>query len=89
MASSSPADWLAAWFRRKAPDRTLADEELLRCNFFDAGLIDSFGVIELITEVEAEFGIRFDQNHFQDRRFPTIAGLAELIDQLRQEAPSP
>ena len=51
-------------------------------NYFEAGLIDSLGVIELITEVEGHWEIRFNEKHFQDRRFPTIKGLSDLIAEL-------
>ncbi|MBI4308465.1 MAG: acyl carrier protein [Chloroflexi bacterium] len=53
--------------------------EQLKLNYFEAKLIDSLGVIELITEVEDHFGISFTDRDFQDRRFSTIGGLEEII----------
>jgi D-alanine--poly(phosphoribitol) ligase subunit 2 len=75
--------WLLAWFRMK--DRVVADELAGDVNYFEAGLIDSIGVIDLIANIEETFEIRFSHEHFQERRFVTITGLAEIIDELRAQ----
>lgn len=67
--------WLFDWFRARAPRVTLAAED----NYFSAGAIDSFGVIELIEDMEQAFAVRFTQDDFQDRRFSSVAGLAALL----------
>jgi acyl carrier protein len=67
--------WLGAWFAKRAPNIPLDDGD----NFFDREAIDSFGIIELIEDAEQHFGIRFTERDFQDRRFPTVAGLGEII----------
>ncbi|HSH01834.1 MAG TPA: acyl carrier protein [Anaerolineae bacterium] len=54
-------------------------------NYFDAGLIDSFAVIELIEAIEQEFDIEFDEDDFQDRRFVTMAGLSEIIQERKDK----
>lgn len=78
----SPAlDWLEEWFCRKGSLPSDGDA-LRRTNYFETGLIDSMGVIELIEEIERSLEIRFEQRHFQDRRFVTIGGLAEIIAEL-------
>ena len=66
--------WLNKWFVARGAGVLGLDE-----NYFDAGAIDSFGVIELIEAVESHYGISFRQHDFQDRRFPTIRGLAEIL----------
>lgn len=75
-------DWFAARTARAADEVTAMRDE----NYFDAGLIDSFGVIELIGDIEAEFPVVFDERDFQDRRFATMSGLAGLIDELSEGA---
>ena len=75
-------EWLISWFGQRGP-LPAGDEELPALNYFTAGLIDSLGVIELICAVEAHFGIRFGEGHFQERRFSTIAGLAAIITEVR------
>lgn len=67
--------WLFDWFRKRAPQIELAPDD----NYFNAGAIDSFGVIELIEDMEQAFAVRFTQDDFQDRRFSSVAGLAALL----------
>jgi acyl carrier protein len=69
--------FLTDWFNRRAPHLSLSQDE----NYFIAGAIDSFGVIELIEEVESTFGLRFTQIDLLDSRFVSINGLASLIDE--------
>ncbi|EBA14544.1 hypothetical protein RSK20926_01077 [Roseobacter sp. SK209-2-6] len=76
--------WLAEWFSAQAPDVSLAPQD----NFFDIGAIDSFGVIELIEAAEDAFDIRFSNDDFQDRRFSSIAGLAEILSEKKSDAVS-
>ena len=81
--SAAIAAWLEAWFRARGP----VPDDLATANVFTAGVIDSFGVIELIEAAEARFGMRFSEAHFQDRRFPTIPGLAEIIAPIATTVP--
>lgn len=67
--------WLINWFARHTPHIALSPED----NFFSAGLIDSLGVIELIEDMEQAFSVRFSQDDFQDQRFVSIRGLAEML----------
>ena len=48
-------------------------------DFYREGILDSFGIIELIEEIEQEFGIVFDDSDFQSDRFRTIQGLSDII----------
>jgi len=74
------AGWLLCWFRKQRLEIVQrSDEELLRADYFAAEFIDSLGVVELIGDAEAKFGIRFDESDFQDRRFSTVEGLANII----------
>jgi acyl carrier protein len=75
MTTELPIDWLRSWFAERAPQRSLAPDE----NYFEAEVIDSFGVIELIEAIETGFACRFGDTDFQDRRFSSLAGLAEII----------
>jgi len=76
------AYWLLNWFKQRGPLPDASIEEQLCLNYYDAGLVDSLGVIQLIASIEEHFGIEFNEEHFQDRRFSTINGLAELIAEL-------
>jgi acyl carrier protein len=72
------SQWLCDWFvsRRKFRGDTA---RLLDINYFDAGLLTSLEVIEFVSEIEGRFGMEFSEQDFQDLRFVTVAGLAELI----------
>jgi acyl carrier protein len=71
--------WLQEWFAGRGA--TVARDQ----NYFDANAIDSFGVIEMIEAIEDHFKVKFRQHDFQDRRFATIAGLAEIVDARLQQ----
>jgi acyl carrier protein len=75
------ADWLTGWFAARAPDVVLTRDD----NFFERQAIDSLGVIELIEDIEKQFTIRFTDRNFQDRRFSTIAGLTDIITEIKAD----
>ncbi|MBI4679321.1 MAG: hypothetical protein HY748_17235 [Elusimicrobia bacterium] len=74
--------WLVAWFERKGQVAGSTLEEKIQTDYFAAGLIDSLGVVSLIADVEGAFSIRFSDRHYQERRFSTIGGLAEIVSEL-------
>ena len=83
-SKAETSDWIVGWFKKKGRINEKTDlNHLKNSNFFEAGVIDSLGVIELITEIEGEFKVRFTHNHFQDPRFTTIQGLSEIISDLQ------
>ncbi len=61
--------WLREWFSYRGKFKS---QEIFEN-------IDSMGVIELICDVEKHFGIKFTERDFQNRKFSTIEGLAEII----------
>jgi acyl carrier protein len=75
-------NWLLNWFKQNGSIPVNFMEEQLQINYFEAGLIDSLGVINLIVGIEEHFNIRFNEGHFQDRRFATIGGLSDIIHEL-------
>jgi ubiquinone/menaquinone biosynthesis C-methylase UbiE/acyl carrier protein len=68
-------NWLVDWFKKKKP---ITELDITR-NYFEAGLIDSLDVIDLIESIESHFKIKFNEMHFQDRNFSTIEGLSHMI----------
>jgi acyl carrier protein len=67
--------WIVAWLQNRNPGVGIDVAQ----NFYDAGYLDSFGVIELIDDTEAHFGIRLAQADFSSRTFATVDGLASII----------
>ena len=76
------AKWLINWFVDRGNSIPGNTQEQLQVNYFEAGLIDSLGVIELIADIERHFRIYFNERHFQERRFSTIGGLSNLIAEI-------
>jgi len=76
-----PTEWLYNYFSKEdeIPGKTY--EEQINIDFFEVGLIDSLGIIELIEEIETVFNITLKPEHMQDTRFRTIKGLAEIIEE--------
>jgi acyl carrier protein len=60
--------------------------DLLACPYLDIGIIDSLGIVMMITEFESAFDIRFDAEDMQSNEFQTIGGLITIIDRLRAAA---
>jgi hypothetical protein len=69
--------------RGEIPGATV--DEYLGCEYLDVGLVDSFGLVELILDCEDKFSIRFGPEDMQSVEFRTIGGLVGLINRLVQE----
>ena len=60
-------------------------QEKLDCHYLDIKIIDSMGIIEMVTLFEDSFKIRFEAEHLQSEEFQTVGGLIELIDRLQSK----
>lgn len=76
--------WVVNWFKERNQDPELVIG--VESDYYKCGLLDSFGIIELIEEVEAHFSLRFDDSDFQSVHFRTIQGLVQIIEQKIGEA---
>jgi acyl carrier protein len=74
-------DCVLAYFAEK---RTLAgsEEEQFRIKYLNEGIIDSMGIIDLITHFEDQYQIRFEADDLQSEDFQTIGGLVQIIERL-------
>ncbi len=72
-----------AYFESKRPVPGATEEEKLRCYYLDGGIIDSLGIIEMITKFEEDFGVQFSSEDMQSTDFRTIGGLISLIGRLK------
>jgi acyl carrier protein len=77
--------WLMDWFKQREASLSGMFEKQMKINYIEAKIIDSIGVIDLITSIESNFKIRFEEKHFHDKRFPVIKGLAEIIIEMLNE----
>jgi len=55
------------------------EENMDRIDLFENGYIDSLKLFDFISSLEKKFNIKFDPSDFEDRRFRTIEGIAEII----------
>ncbi len=77
---SAVEEWIIGWLEKNT---ALLREEIigeLEENYFQKGWIDSFQLINFISEIENAFGMRFSNDDFQDRSFSTVKGLASIIN---------
>ena len=51
----------------------------------DDGILDSFDIISIVSEVNAQFGIEIDVNDLLPENFNSAAALYELIERLQNE----
>ena len=71
-------NWVMNWFTAHGTIEVEVKEHLDE-NFFDLGYVDSFAFITLMSDIEDEFGVSFDNDRFQERAFSTIHGLATAL----------
>ena len=55
------------------------------CSLFDAGVIDSFGVMDLVERLETAFSIQIPDGDMVPRRFESLAKITAYLTQ-RQSA---
>tara|TARA_B100001105_G_scaffold249006_1_gene235412 strand:- start:193 stop:453 length:261 start_codon:yes stop_codon:yes gene_type:complete len=69
--------------RAELPDSK--QSEYLTFRFLDAGIIDSFNLMQFIMEIEEEFDIELTPDDTQSEEFRTLGGLALIIDSKKQQ----
>ena len=52
-----------------------------------SGIIDSFGILQLIMTLEAQLGIKLEENDLEAKNFSTINSIAEMIHHKDNAAP--
>jgi len=73
-------DWIIEWFSKKSDiekseiEKNIHEDYLVKC------WIDSLKFVELITDIENHFNIKFSNDEFQDRVFSTVFGLVQHIE---------
>lgn len=53
--------------------------DALSCPYLDEGLVDSFGLIEMIMHFETVFDMRLDGDEMQQEEFRTVGGLINIL----------
>jgi acyl carrier protein len=60
-------------------------EQKLNCLYLDQKIIDSMGIIEMVTTFEEDFDIQFDADLMQSPEFQTVGGIIGIIQNLYKE----
>jgi acyl carrier protein len=71
-------DFFEQYSKSPLPD----GQEGLEVHYLDAGLIDSFGIVTMISDFESALGIAFTAEDMQSREFETIGGLVGILDRI-------
>ena len=71
--------WIVAWFERHSASAPVD----IDADFYATRMIDSFGIIELIDDVESHFSFMFHDEDFQLPHFREISGMVDIINQRR------
>lgn len=75
--------WLIEWIRKKPKSHLFPKEKMIHVDIFKEGLIDSFGLLELVSEIENRFQLSLTADNLQDPRFRTLEGISKLIHELK------
>jgi len=75
-------DFMIGYFKEKGLPDIDSEIELLDLNYLDKGIIDSFGIVEMIVSLEGEFGITFPPEDMQKEEFGTVGGLIGIVETL-------
>lgn len=70
------------FFAKNASSPLPDGKEGLDVHYLDIGLIDSFGIITMISDFEGELGITFTAEDMQSYEFQTVGGLIGILDRL-------
>ena len=78
--------WIIDWFVMNCDANAVEINANLDENYFLAGYIDSFQFINMISDIEENFGVEFDNDQFEDRSFSTVNGLSKIIEEMKSNA---
>jgi acyl carrier protein len=71
-------DFLAKNAKKPLPGRD--DPALMQCRYLDLGVVDSLGIVLMITEFEDRLGIAFSAEDMQSYDFLTVGGLIGIVE---------
>jgi len=61
-------------------DTAPADSSIeVDADLFEGGILDSFGLVDLVTFLEGETGLSISEEDMDDPRFTTVAGIVEVL----------
>ena len=73
--------WIIDWFASHSSLSVAELDAVSKEDYLKKAIIDSFAFVMLISEIDDEFDVAFTKDDFLDSRFPTIDGLATMINE--------
>jgi len=73
---SQAQGWLIQWLKRRNPGLEISGKSKI----YDEGLVDSFGILELLQDTETHFSISFQDQELRQQFFKTVDDFAKMID---------
>ncbi|MBK34513.1 MAG: phosphopantetheine-binding protein [Gemmatimonadetes bacterium] len=81
---SGSVDEITAFVKTQTPGAEVIDETPL----IESGLLDSFGIVQLIGHLEDTFGIAFNDEDLVPETFATVNSLAVVVEKKRSSTSS-
>jgi acyl carrier protein len=67
-------------------EKLLVEVESPETDLLDTGILDSMSFVELLLNLELEFGFRVEMETLDMENFRSIARIAELVESARRDA---
>lgn len=77
-------EWLINWFDQHSSLNAVELEAASKEDYLKKGIIDSFSFVMLVSDIDDEYEVAFTNEDFLDPRFPTIDGIAEMIEERKE-----
>lgn len=71
--------YVRAFFQSALAKQGLERGDIMAVPYIEDKVLDSFGVVTMITDFEAKFGIRFSIDDLQSEGFKTVGGVVSCI----------
>lgn len=74
-------EWVIDWFKSHSSESEETIRQSMTANYMELGLIDSFGFVQMLSDIDDEFDVMFVNEDFLNPNFQNIEGLIKLIDE--------
>jgi acyl carrier protein len=79
-SKTSVKDFIFEYFKKIGPIPGKTEKERLAYDYVQSQMLDSLGILNLITDVEAKFNIALAGDDLERPAFKTIGGLIQTIE---------
>ena len=71
-----------SYFRAFAAFAALPETDQMQCRYLEREILDSLGIVGLVSELERAFDVQFSMDDFESEQFQTPAGLVAIVGRL-------